>query len=91
MQFFKATIKYIFFDWENFTTNYTHDYSVSKSGIKGTGTGFYNFWGITQNDENGPSRAFQLGLSSDVGPRAFTPGSNTNLSDLFSEKNSIII
>ncbi len=88
-QFLVSTIKYVFFDWENFTTNYTHDYSVSKSGIKGTGTGFYNFWGITQNDENGPSRAFQLGLSSDVGPRAFSPNANTNLSDLYSEKNSI--
>jgi cell surface protein SprA len=88
-KFLVSTIKYIFFDWENFTTNYSHDYSVSKSGIKGTGTGFYNFWGITQDDANGPSRAFQLGLSSDVGPRAFSPGSNTNLSDLFSEKNSI--
>ncbi|HSW55703.1 MAG TPA: cell surface protein SprA [Ignavibacteriaceae bacterium] len=88
-QFLVSTIKYVFFDWENFTTNYTHDYSVSKSGIKGTGTGFYNFWGITQDDANGPSRAFQLGLSSDVGPRAFSPNSNTNLSDLYSEKNSI--
>lgn len=87
--FFVAAIKYVFFDWENFTTNYTHDYSVSKSGIKGTGTGFYNFWGITQSDDNGPSRAFQLGLSSDVGPRAFSPFSNTGLSDLFSEKNNI--
>ncbi|MCU0413041.1 MAG: hypothetical protein MUE91_01360 [Ignavibacteriaceae bacterium] len=88
-QFLVSTIKYVFFDWENFTTNYTHDYSVSKSGIRGMGTGFYNFWGITQSDDNGPSRAFQLGLSSDVGPRAFSPGANTNLSDLFSEKNSI--
>ena len=88
-RFFVASIKYVFFDWESFTTNFTHDYSVSKSGIKGTGTGFYNFWGINQSDENGPSRAFQLGLSSDVGPRAFSPNSNTNLSDLFSEKNGI--
>src|SRR5512139_3260785 len=88
-QFFIATIKYVFFDWDNFTTNYSHDYSVSKSGIQGTGTGFYNFWRISQNDDDGPSRAFQLGLSSDVGPRAFSPNANTNLSDLFSEKNSI--
>ncbi len=88
-QFLVSTIQYIFFDWDNFTTNYSHDYSVSKSGIKGTGTGFYNFWGITQDDANGPSRAFQLGLSSDVGPRAFAPNSNTNLSDLYSEKNNI--
>jgi cell surface protein SprA len=39
---------------------------------------------------NGPSRAFQLGLSSDVGPRAISPpGTITNLSDVFSEKNNI--
>lgn len=88
-QFLVSAIKYVFFDWENFTFNYGHDYSVSKSGIKGTGTGFYNFWGITQSDDNGPSRAFQLGLSSDVGPRSFVPNANTNLSDIFTEKNSI--
>lgn len=88
-QFLVSTIKYVFFDWDNFTTNYSHDYSVSKSGIRGTGTGFYNFWGITQDDANGPSRAFQLGFSSDVGPRAFSPVSNTSLSDLFTEKNNI--
>jgi hypothetical protein len=86
-QFFKATIKFIFFDWENFTINYSHDYSVSKSGLAGKGTGFNNFWGLTQDDNDGPSRAFQLGFSSDVGARAFLP--NTNLNDVFSEKNSI--
>ncbi|MGB5288624.1 MAG: cell surface protein SprA, partial [Ignavibacteriaceae bacterium] len=91
LQFMKSVVKYVFFDWDNFTTNYSHDYGVSKSGIRATGTGFNNFWGLTQNVENGPSRSFQLGLSSDVGPRAFisTPGSNTNLSDVFSEKNNI--
>ena len=88
-QFLKSVVKYVFFDWDNFTTNYSHDYGVSKSGIRATGTGFYNFWGLSQNVDNGPSRSFQLGLSSDVGPRAFVPGSNINLSDIFSEKNNI--
>ena len=88
-QFFKSVIKYVFFDWENFTTNYSHDYGVSKSGIKATGTGFYNFWGVTQNTDNGPPRLFQLGLSSDVGPRAFSPNGNINLSDAYTEKNNI--
>ena len=87
--FLKTVVKYVFFDWDNFTANYSHDYGVSKTGIKARGTGFYNFWGITQNVDNGPSRAFQLGISSDVGPRAFVPGSNTNLSDAYSEKNNI--
>ena len=82
-------VKYVFFDWDNFTTNYSHDYGVSKSGIRAKGTGFYNFWGLSQNVDNGPSRSFQLGFSSDVGPRAFNPNSNTNLSDVFSEKNNI--
>jgi cell surface protein SprA len=89
LQFLKLTVKAVFFDWENFTSNYSHDYSVSKSGIQATGSGFGNFWGIVQDNSNGPSRAFQLGLSSDVGPRAFVPESNTNLSDVYSEKNNI--
>jgi cell surface protein SprA len=87
--FLKLTIKAIFFDWENFTINFGHDNNVSKSGIKSAGTGFSNFWGLTQSDANGPSRAFQLGLSSDVGPRAFDPEVRTNFNDNFSEKNSI--
>jgi len=88
LQFFKAAIKAVFFDWETFTVNYAHDYSYAKSGLEATGTGFYNFWGITQNYANGPSRAFQLGFnSSDVGPRAFS--GNSTLSDIFTEKNNI--
>jgi len=85
--FLRSAIKAIFFDWENFNINFSHDNSVSKSGLKSYGTGFANFWGFSQNPDNGPSRAFQLGLSSDIGPRAFSE--NTNLSDVFSEKNSI--
>ncbi|RKZ00139.1 MAG: cell surface protein SprA, partial [Ignavibacteriae bacterium] len=85
--FLRSAVQWVFFDWENFNINFSHDNSVSKSGIKAYGTGFANFWGVTQNPDNGPSRAFQLGLSSDVGPRAFS-SENTNLSDVFSEKNS---
>ncbi|MBT8379591.1 MAG: cell surface protein SprA [Ignavibacteria bacterium] len=87
--FLKLTVKAIFFDWENFNVNFSHDNSVSKSGIKSTGTGFSNFWGLLHSDAGGPSRAFQLGLSSDVGPRAFDPEARTNFTDNFSEKNSI--
>ncbi len=85
--FLRAAVKAVLFDWENFNINFSHDNSLSKSGIKSYGTGFANFWGFSQNPDNGPSRAFQLGLSSDVGPRAFAE--NTNLSDVFSEKNTI--
>ncbi len=88
LQFFKSAIKAVFFDWENFTINYAHDYSYAKSGIEATGTGFYNFWGITQDYANGPTRAYQLGFSSsDVGPRAFS--GNSTLNDVYSEKNNI--
>ncbi len=89
--FLKLTIKAVFFDWENFTINFGYDNGVSKNGIQSTGTGFYNFWGITQSDANGPSRAFQLGLSSDAGPRAYDPNASVNFSDIFSEKNNIDI
>ncbi len=83
----RSAVKAVFFDWENININFSHNNSVSKSGIKAYGSGFANFWAFSQNPDNGPSRAFQLGLSSDVGPRAFSE--NTNLSDVFSEQNSI--
>ena len=88
LQFFVAAIKVVFFDWDNFTVNYSHDYSYAKSGIEASGTGFYNFWGLSQDYGNGPGRAFQLGFNSaDVGPRAFSGGST--LSDVYTEKNTI--
>ncbi len=86
LNFLKLGIKAVFFDYDNFTFNFSNDNSLSKSGIASKGTGFGNFWGFVQNDKNGPSRAFQLGFSSDVGPRAFKQG--TNLSDVFTEKNN---
>jgi len=88
VQFFVAATKAIFFDWENFTVNYAHDYSYAKSGLEAEGTGFYNFWGLSQNYANGPGRAFQLGFDSDdVGPRAFS--SSSTLSNVYAEKNNI--
>ncbi|MDR3610556.1 MAG: cell surface protein SprA, partial [Ignavibacteriaceae bacterium] len=82
--FTKTVIRIIFFDYDSFAFNFTNDNSVAKSGLYGTGTGFYNFWGINQNDNNGPSRLFMLGLSSDVGRRA----PNVNISDNYSQRNS---
>jgi cell surface protein SprA len=81
----KTLIRIIFFDYDSFTFNFTNDNSVSKSGLYGSGTGFYNFWGISQNIYNGPSRLFMLGLSSDVGRRA----DSVNVSDNFSQRNSL--
>ncbi|MFC2119809.1 cell surface protein SprA, partial [Bacteroidota bacterium] len=45
-----------------------------------------NFWGFSFDPMNGPPRAFMVGLSQDVGPRANEP--NTNIGDIFSEKNT---
>ena len=86
----KTFTRIIFFDYDQFSFNFTNDNSISKSGLYGTGTGFYNFWGISQNDMNGPSRLFQFGLSGDVGRRALPPTgtSSLTLSDNFSQRNS---
>jgi cell surface protein SprA len=75
----------LFFDYENISMDFSQSVSASGSGIKYKGTGFTNFWGLQSIDENGPSRAFMLGLSRDIGARA----PNGNLSDNFSEKNSL--
>jgi cell surface protein SprA len=83
--FLKSIVHSVFFDYETISINFTNDNSVSKSGILGEGTGFNNFWGIKYNYNKGPSRAFMLGLSSDVGRRA----PNGNLQDVFSQKNGL--
>ncbi len=83
--FLKSVAKSLFFDYESIAFNYSLDNSVSKSGILGEGTGFNNFWGIDYSYNKGPSRAFMLGLSSDVGRRA----PNGNLQDVFTQKNNL--
>ncbi|MCB0747420.1 MAG: cell surface protein SprA, partial [Ignavibacteriae bacterium] len=85
LNYLKLASKYILFDYETINIDFSNTTSLSGSGIKSKGTGFSNFWGLQSLDENGPSRTFMLGLSSDLGPRA----ANGNLSDNFSEKNSI--
>ncbi len=88
--FMKTLTRIIFFDYDQFSFNFSNDNSISKSGLFGTGTGFYNFWGFSQNDMNGPSRLFQFGLSGDVGRRAIPPPGTTGLtlSDNYSQRNS---
>jgi cell surface protein SprA len=85
----RSVARAILFEYETITINFGSDNSLSKSGIKGQGTGFNNFWGFAHNDENGPTRTFMLGLGRDVGERVTIPG--TNLSDVFSHKNNIDI
>ena len=86
LNYLVAGIKYVLFDYEMIQINFTNDNQLSKSGLKAQGTGFKNFWGIFYNEDAGPSRGFMFGLSSDVGPRVGR--ANTNLNDVFSQKNN---
>ncbi len=83
--FLKTITKTLLFDYESISFNFSSDNNLSKSGIKGTGTGFNNFWGLSFNENNGPSRGFMFGLSRNVGTRA----PNSSLSDNFSQKNNL--
>ena len=75
------------FDYDQVSFSFSQNNTQANSGILGTGTGFWNFWGASHDDVNGPSRLYQLGISSDPGPRA----SGGNLSDKYSQKNNISI
>lgn len=85
LQFLKTTSRFFFFDYENIKINFSNDNLLSSSGIYGDGTGLGNFWSYKFTSEKGPSRAFMLGLSNNVGRRA----PNGVLSDNFSQKNNI--
>ena len=82
--FLKSITKALLFDYESISFNFSSSNNLAKSGIKGTGTGFNNFWGISFDENNGPSRGFMFGLSRNVGSRA----PNSTLSDNFSQKNN---
>lgn len=85
--FFKSLARTLLFDYESINIAFANDNSFSSSGIYGNKSGFSNFWGIKLNEENGPPRLFMLGLSNNVGRRAMAE--NANLSDNFTQKNSI--
>jgi len=87
LNFLAAGAKYLFLDYETISFNFSNDNTLSKSGLKAQGTGFNNFWGLFYNKDAGPTRGFMFGLSSDAGPRAST-GTQTNLSDVYSQKNN---
>ncbi|MBN1637507.1 MAG: cell surface protein SprA, partial [Ignavibacteriales bacterium] len=78
-------IKWMLFDYDNISVNFSQKNSMQGGGILSQKTGFSNFWGFAHQDESGPSRWFQLGLSSNLGPRA----PNGNLSDKYSQTNTI--
>ena len=79
--------KYIVFDYDQISFNFSQTNSKSGGGLLAEGTGFSNFFGFSQRYNNGPSRAFMLGLDYDLGPRA--PGGN--LRDQFNRKNTFDI
>jgi cell surface protein SprA len=81
----KLVAKTLFFDYENITVSFTNSNTAASSGIKGNGNGFSNFWGLAYNVNDGPSRAFMLGLNRNAGPRA----KNGSLTDNFQQTNSI--
>ncbi len=82
----KTFARVILFDYETISVNFSNDNNVSKSALQGDGTGFGNFWGLTYKENNGPSRLFMLGLSSDVGLRTPNLGS---LTDVFAQRNNL--
>ena len=70
LNFLAYAAKWLFFDYEQISINYRQTNSKSGSGLAADGTGFNSFWGFSNDLNNGPSRAFQFGLSNDLGPRA---------------------
>ncbi len=81
----KLVAKTIFFDYENISVNFSNQNTYASSGIRGTGNGFNNLWGLSYKVDEGPSRAFMLGLSKNAGLRA----KNGSLTDNFQQSNSI--
>ena len=89
----KNTLRYVLFDYDNISFNFSEDNTVQKSGIFGEGNGIMNFWGVTQSVNNGPNRLFMLGLNQDPGPRAYIrdslgTGARLQLGDNFSQRNN---
>ncbi len=81
------SIQYVLFDYDQFSFNFSQNNSAGHSGMRYFGTGFWNFWGGEQDPMNGPSRLYQLGFSTDPGPRAF----GGTVSNNFSQKNNFTI
>jgi cell surface protein SprA len=86
LNFLIAGVRYVLFDYEMISFNFSNDNTLSKSGLQAKGAGFANFWGIFYNNDAGPTRGFMMGISNDVGPRVAIKG--VNLSDVYSQKNN---
>jgi len=83
--FLKTITRILLFDYESINIDFSNNTSYAGGALRNRGTGFYNFWGLTYSEGNGPSRAFMLGLSRDLGPRV----PNANFTDNFSERNNL--
>jgi len=84
---FKSGVRWILFDYDNITINFSQRNSSMNNGLYGMNSGITNFWNffVPNKDENGPPRLYQLGLSNNPGRRA----RNGNLSDQITQSNSI--
>lgn len=85
LEFLKLGVKWLFFDYDQISINFSQNSSFTGGGLSGEGTGFNNFWGAKQSPSKGPNRLFMLGLSNNIGPRA----PFGNLSDVYTHKNDI--
>lgn len=85
LEYLKLGIKWLLFDYDQISINFSQSSSYTGAGILGIGTGFNNFWGVKQNDDKGPSRLFMLGLSNNIGKRAPLG----NLQDNYTHRNDI--
>lgn len=85
LDYLKFGVKYILFDYEQISINFSQSSSYTGGGILGEGTGFNNFWGAKQSDNKGPSRLFMLGLSNNIGKRAPLG----NLQDNYTHRNDL--
>ncbi len=83
--FVRNLSRILFFDYESININFTNSNNVSKSALLGAGTGLYNFFGLTYNENYGPSRLFMLGLNSSVGRRA----PNQSITDVYAQQNNL--
>ena len=82
-----SSVQYVLFDYDNLTFNFTQGNTNGNGGLVSSNTGFWNFWGPTQDDINGPTRLYQLGLTGNPGPRV----SGGTLSDKTSQRNSFTL
>ncbi|MBU2447272.1 MAG: cell surface protein SprA [Bacteroidetes bacterium] len=83
----KSISKWLFFDYENISINFSQGNTSANSGLAGEGTGITNMWNFWRpnKEANGPSRLYQFGLDFKAGPRA----RGGNLTDAIGQRNNL--